>query len=66
MFAKGFVCVCVPVYCEPEKRNKKESYAQFFIKKLLFEICIHNYPEIMDVLQGRLAFAHESLGELTL
>lgn len=49
-----------------KKKKEKKGYAQFFTYNLLFEISIHNYPGIMDVLQGRLASASESLGELTL
>jgi len=59
--------VCLSLFIgRQRKRIKKKAMHNSSVRKMLFRICIHSNAGIMDVLQGRLASASESLGELTL
>lgn len=59
-----FVCVSLIILGGKAKEKKKLCTIPHLESD--FGTCIHNYSGIMDVLQGTLAFASESWGELTL
>lgn len=66
VLVKDFVCLCVPHYFGRQSKGIKKKLCTIPHLGSDFGTCIHNYSGIMDVLQGTLAFASESWGELTL